>query len=247
MVDWGSGYFAGLKFGFILIVLGIEFYYLIFERIIEKEIEHDELIILGILFIISIIVAVLKNSLIAIFLPFSGFIILYFLKEKKEEKITKDMEIKRLKELGKIIKQQPNNFNAYVEIGDYYFKKEDYEEALKYYKKAYEIKELPWISQKIKISKKEDKIKKGIIWICRECGEENKREDEKCKNCGMEKNLVKSILTDLKANKKYIILLFVSPLIVTIFFLIYLHLPLYLSLFLTLFLIYLAIRIFYSF
>jgi tetratricopeptide (TPR) repeat protein len=247
MIDYGAGYFAGLKIGFILIVLGIEFYFFVFDRILEKDITPTEILIFSILFGLSIFLMVWKLTLISIFIPFLGFAIINFLNKKKEDLMTKEMEEKRLKELKEIIEQQPNNFKAYVELGDYYFKNENYSEAVKFYEIAYKIKDLPVIKNKLQIAKREQKIKEGIIWICKNCGETNLKEDEKCRNCGEEKEILKSIKKDLKETKKYFILLFISPVLVALIILIIIYLPLYLSIFLFLLLLYLVFRFFLTY
>ncbi|HOK56300.1 MAG TPA: hypothetical protein PKV21_02070 [bacterium] len=244
MIDWGSGYFAGLKLGFILIVLGIEFYFIIFEKWLEKDITHQEIVIFSILFAISIVLTILKMSLISIFIPLSGYVFIQVLHEIKEKTLTEKMESRRIDELKEIILQQPNNYKAYVELGDIYFKKEEYSKALELYKTGYKIKDLPSIKQKILISEKENKIKRGIIWICRNCGEENTEKEQKCKNCGEEKDVVKSIISDLKETKKYFFILIISPFIVLIILLVIRFLPLYLSIILFLFLLYLVFKFF---
>jgi len=247
MIDYGAGYFAGLKIGFILIVLGIEFYFFVFDRILEKDITPTEILIFSILFGLSIFLMVWKLTLISIFIPFLGFAIINFLNKKKEDLMTKEMEEKRLKELKEIIEQQPNNFKAYVELGDYHFKNENYSEAVKFYEIAYKLKDLPVIKNKLQIAKREQKIKEGIIWICKNCGETNLKEDEKCRNCGEEKEILKSIKKDLKETKKYFILLFISPVLVALIILIIIYLPLYLSIFLFLLLLYLVFRFFLTY
>ena len=247
MIDYGSGYFSGLKLAFILIVLGIEFYFFVFDRIIEKDITSTEILILSGLFGISIFLMVWRLTLISIFIPPFGFVLINLFHKKKEDLITKQMEEKRLKELEEIIQQQPNNFKAYLELGDYYFKRENYKEAIKFYEIAYKLKDLPWIKNKLQIAEREQKIKEGIIWICKNCGETNLKEDEKCRNCGEEKEILKSIKKDLKETKKYFILLFISPLIVALVILIIIYLPLYLSLILFLLLLYLVFRFFLTY
>lgn len=244
MIDYGSGYFTGLKIGFILIVLGIEFYFFVFDRLVEKDISPPEILIFSVLFIFSIILMIWKLSLISIFIPFFGFVLINLYQQKKEDLITKKLEEKKLDELNKIILQQPDNFNAYIELGDYYFKKENYSKALELYMKAYKIKDFPWIKKKIEITEREDKIKNGIIWICRNCGETNAERDEKCKNCGEEKEILKSVVSDLRKTKKYFILLLISPFIVLIVFLIIIYMPLYLSIFVFLLILYFVFKFF---
>jgi len=251
MIDYGAGYFVGLKLGFILIVLGIEFYFFVFDRILEKDITPTEILIFSILFGLSIFLMVWKLTLISIFIPFLGFAIINFLNKKKEDLMTKEMEEKRLKELKKIIEQQPNNFKAYVELGDYYFKNENYSEAVKFYKIAYKLKDFPMFKHKLEVAERELKIKEGIIWICRNCGETNSKENERCRNCGEEKKVLKSIIKDLKKEKKsllyYFMYLLALPIIVVITILVIFYLPLYLSVFLFLFILYLVFRFFLTF
>ncbi|MCM8784863.1 MAG: hypothetical protein NC827_00910 [Candidatus Omnitrophica bacterium] len=244
MINWGSGYFLGLKLGFILIILGIEFYFIVFEKWIEKDISYQEMTIFSLLFIISIMLTILKISLISIFIPLSGYIFIHFLQEKKEKKITEKSEIRRINELKDIISQQPNNYKAYIELGDIYFKKEEYSQALQFYKTAYRIKDLPLIRHKILVSEKENRRKEGVIWICRNCGEENAQEQQRCKNCGEEKDVIKSIAQDIKETKKYIIFLLILPIIVLLIFIIIKFLPLYFSLMLFLFILYLVFKFF---
>ncbi len=244
MIDYGAGYFAGIKLGFILIVLGIEFYFFVFDRIVEKDITPSETLIFSILFGISIFLMVWKLTLISIFIPFLGFVFINLINKKKEDLITKQMEEKRLKELKEIIEQQPDNFTAYVELGDYYFKKEKYSEAIKFYETANKLKDLPWIKNKLQIAEREQKIKEGIIWICKNCGETNLKEDEKCRNCGEEKEVLKSIKKDLKETKKYFILILISPIIGAFIILIIIYLPLYFSIFIFLLLLYFVFKFF---
>lgn len=244
MIDYGSGYFTGLKLGFILIVLSIEFYYLIFEKFIEKEIVFQEILIFSFLFFISIVIVVWKISLISILIPPAGFIIIHFLKKREEDVLTITEEEKRIEKLKKIVEQQPNNFKAYEELGDIYFKREDYENALNLYITSYKLKDFPYIKKKIEITKRLLEIKKGNIWICRNCGEDNLKENQKCKNCGEEKEVLKSIITDLKKLKKHFLIFFISPLIILLGFYIYYILPLYLSICLFLLLFYFLIKFF---
>ncbi len=244
MINWGSGYFLGLKLAFILIILGIEFYFIVFEKLMEKDISYQEITIFSFLFIASIVLTILKISLISIFIPFSGYIFIHFLQEKNEKYLSEKLEIKRINELKEIISQQPNNYKAYIELGDIYFKKEEYSQALQFYKTAYRIKDLPLIKHKISISEKEQKIKERELWICRNCGEENLGGQQKCKNCGERKDVIKSITADLKGVKKYIFFLLISPIIVLLIFIIIKFLPLYFSVILFLFMLYLAFRFF---
>ncbi|MCM8772125.1 MAG: hypothetical protein NC926_05030 [Candidatus Omnitrophica bacterium] len=247
MIDWGKGFYLGFKIAFLFIVLGIEFYFFVFEKMIEKEFSISETIIFSVLFLISILVVVLKMSIISIFIPPLGFVIIYFLQKQKENILTDLERERRIEELKKIIEQQPDNFTAYSELGDIYFKKEDYKKALDFYKIAYRIKNLPWIKHKIEVTDRLVKIEEGVIWVCRNCGSDNLREDEKCKSCGEEKEVLKSIKKDLKQTKKYFVFLIFIPFGVIIAYLILFFLPLYFSVFIFLLLLYFLVRYFFTY
>lgn len=249
LINWGGGFWAGLKLGFIFIALGMEFYFLIFDKWIEREINGIQLTVLSIFFLIGFFFGIRKNSLLSIFfLPFA-YLILYVSENigvSTEEFIEEKEKIRNLEES---IKKNPENWAGYFSLGNIYFNKEDYEKAIHYYRKAFALRDEPEIKHKLKVAEREDRIKKGIIWICPECGEENKGEEEKCWNCGYEKDVVKGIARDIKEKKeirKHALLLVVAPVAVLVIFLLIRFLPLYLSLVLTIGIIYGVIRLFFE-
>ena len=202
LIDWGSGYFSGLKLGLIFIILGIEFYFLLFEKWTEREINIIQLIILSFSCFLGFLVGVIKISILSIFfLPFAYIVILgienFYI--RKEENIQEKESIKRYE---KAIEKNPQNWAAYLSLGDIYFKKDDFEKASYYYQKAFLLRDEPVIKQKLKTAERENKIKMGEIWICPECGEENNGEENKCKNCGYEKDIIKSVKKDIRKRVK---------------------------------------------
>jgi tetratricopeptide (TPR) repeat protein len=248
----GQVFFSVIKLTFILIILGIEFYFFALQKIIEKEITIGEILSFLLLLNISILLIVKKGLLLVSLLVIpAGFGLIRCLEKIKENLTTKEIEEKRLKELEEIVQQQPNNYKAYEELGDYYFNKEVYSEAVKFYKIAYKLKDFPMFKHKLEVAERELKIKEGIIWICRNCGETNSKENERCRNCGEEKKVLKSIIKDLKKEKKsllyYFMYLLALPIIVVITILVIFYLPLYLSVFLFLFILYLVFRFFLTF
>ena len=249
LINWGSGYFSGLKLGFIFIILGIEFYFLLFEKWTEREINIIQLIILSFSCFLGFLVGVIKISILSIFfLPFAYIVILGIenFNIRKEENIQEKESIKRYE---KAIEKNPQNWAAYLSLGDIYFKKDDFEKASYYYQKAFLLRDEPVIKQKLKTAERENKIKMGEIWICPECGEENNGEENKCKNCGYEKDIIKSVKKDIKEKseiKKYLVLLIISPIAIGIILLLIKFLPLYFSIFLTIGIIYFLLKLFFS-
>ncbi len=154
------------------------------------------------------------------FFPAAVWGILKKLEKHREEKITRVEEEKELKNWFYTIEKHPEHVQAYVAIGDIYFKREDYKKALFYYRKAYEIEKYPWILQRIKITEKEDKIKRGEIWICSECSFENPGYLERCKNCGNMRKPVESLKEDFvkvkEDIKKGLLWIVIGPFVIII-------------------------------
>jgi len=254
MINWGAGYFLGLKLAFLLIIIGMETYFLVIDRYIEKDITISQFFILMGTLIFSLFLVVTRMTFFSIFLLPICYLIIQFYEKSYQEGIEKKYKREKLRKVMDMIEKNPDNYEAYVAAGDIYFEDRDYEKALQYYRKAEEINSAPWIKQKIKIAEKEDRIKKGQIWICPECSIENKGEDEKCKKCGYIREPIKSIKKDVLKHKEWIkkSLFFVIfiPFIITLilsliktasqtFFF-------YLSFFISIFVIYFLLRKFYS-
>jgi tetratricopeptide (TPR) repeat protein len=206
MIDWGGGFFLGLKLGFILIVLAIEFYFIALDKYTEGDISKTEFNVLsGITGLCIIISAVqLKKFSVGLWLiipvPLFYFIFSFFehsLEEKENERST----VKRVRILEDKIGRNSKSSNSYSMLGDIYFKKGDYGKALEYYRKAFSIRETSELGHKIKIAGKEDRIQRGEIWVCRECGADNPGKSEKCISCGSIKSPAASIKKDILASR----------------------------------------------
>lgn len=253
-----SAFFLGLWLVFGLVILGIQFYYFILARYLEKDLTLFETLIFLCCLVISISIFIKSFSssemvligLISLLpLPIAAGII-YIITSSKEKIQEKIREEKSLRDWLYTIEKQPDNVNAYVSAGDIYFNRKKYETALELYKKAYQIMEIPYVLQRIKTSEKEMKIQKGIIWVCPECSFDNFGEVNNCRNCGYSK-IDRNILKDIRHYKKEIIkaiaIITLGPIVLIFLVACYTILPVYIALIITLLVIYLIIRYFTSY
>mgnify|MGYP001015853812 CR=1 FL=1 len=253
-----EGFFLGLWLGGVLIILGIEFYYYVVARYIEKDLTTLEATIFIFFLLVSITILIFpfrynKNIFLGIFsivpLPLVDLIIrsVVNVKEKTQQRVD---EKKQLQNWLYTIEKQPENVNAYVAIGDIYFHRNEFEKALDFYQRAQKIMDMPYIMEKIKITEKELKIKNKIIWVCPECSFDNPGDIVKCNVCGYTK-IDKGLFRDIKYQKKDLIkgLLFIllAPLGVIFFIALYVVMPPYLALVITILIIYLTIRFFLTY
>ncbi len=253
-----AGYFLGLWLGLGLILLGIEFYFFILARYIEKDLTGIEAIIFILCLVLSIGMFVKSVGseemfILGLFsllpLPVAELTIksIRTTREKIQEKIEEETD---LKNWLYTIEKQPENVNAYVSVGDIYFKRKEYEKALEFYKKASSIIDMPYIHERIKITEKELLIQKGLVWVCPECSYDNKAEDLKCKVCGYSK-LDRDILSDIWKHRKDLLkgslVVIIGPLILIFLVALYIVLPTYLALIITLVAIYFTIKFFITY
>jgi tetratricopeptide (TPR) repeat protein len=163
------------------------------------------------------IVGVIKGIFFVGFLAIPIPMVLWFLMKQQEDKtdklnkaIQERAEIKRLLEVINRAEEPALLYKALVELGDLYFKKTEFDKAMGCYRQADEIsklnqtKGLVGLSFKIKVTEKENRIKKGEIWICSECGLENPGNISVCKKCGNTRDLEKSVKRDVILHKKEI-------------------------------------------
>ena len=202
-------FFLGLQFGLILIVLGIEFYFCIFNRYIEKEIENIELLILVLITLLCMIFsqpfARFNIGLWAIFpLPVAYFSF-RILEQRGINLEYKNRTERKLRKLQEKAKRNPNFSQIWVEIGDIYFTQMKYDVALSYYYKARSIQEDAEVIHKIKIAEREDRLQKRKMWICSKCGRSNIESAQECIECGNIDKPLQSIKQDLLTQKKEII------------------------------------------
>jgi len=132
---------------------------------------------------------------------------------KRDERIRIKQEEPDMQRLTEIIEKAVEPaliYKALVELGDLYVKRQEYEKAIGFYMHAEEICErnkfsgLLGLSFKIKRAEKENRVKKGEIWVCMECSFDNPSSITVCKNCGHAKVLRKSIKSDLLKQKQEI-------------------------------------------
>ncbi|MGC8805421.1 MAG: hypothetical protein ACP5QD_05770, partial [Candidatus Ratteibacteria bacterium] len=121
------------------------------------------------------------------------------LDHRYEEQKTK-VEIDRLLRSAGI----SGNVSVFERIGDIYFSKLDFENALTWYQKARFVKETPEISHKINMTKKEILLKKKKLWICPECSMTNSENVNHCKSCGTLKPSIKTLKHEIRRTTPYL-------------------------------------------
>ncbi|MCM8760333.1 MAG: hypothetical protein NC832_01255 [Candidatus Omnitrophica bacterium] len=205
MIDYGGGFFLGLHFGITLIVVAIEFYFCVFTRYIDKEIEGLEFLILSLITLLCILFSLplskFSIGLWGIFPLPIGYFTFRIMERCGIELEFRNRIERKLKTLKENARRNPHIPEIFTEIGDIYFNLKRYEEALPYYYRAYSLKESAEISHKIKIAERENKIQKGEIWICSECGTTNSGSSDKCIKCGNSNRAILSVKQDLIRNK----------------------------------------------
>ncbi|MCM8789378.1 MAG: hypothetical protein NC907_06285 [Candidatus Omnitrophica bacterium] len=102
----------------------------------------------------------------------------FFEKRYEQSRLKAEIE-KTLRSASKF-----SNGAGFEKVGDLYFSRSDFENALIWYQKAIGIKETPEILHKINSAKQEILLKKKKIWICSECSVTNTIDNKKCKSCG---------------------------------------------------------------
>jgi len=169
--------------------------------------------VIGTLILIHII-ATIKGHLFLGFLFIPIPLVVWFFMKKSEEKIDnlnamfqEKAEINRLLEIIDKATEPALLYKALVELGDLYVKKTEYEKAVGCYRQADEIvkinkgKGLLGLSFKIQQAEKENRVKKGEIWVCTECSYDNPRDTDTCTNCGHIPKLLKSARADIVRQK----------------------------------------------
>ncbi len=206
-INWGLGFFLGLEFGFILIILAVEFYFLVLDRYTENESSRIEFFILTFISFLCILIPVIQLKRFSLGLwpviPVPLFYAIFRIMENTQIKKQDEKLIgKDIRTLEKRILKNPEISETYLMLGDIYFKKNEYDKALRYYKKAFSLCETPELQQKIKITHKEYRIQRGEMWVCGECGADNPGNADRCRACGSSNRPVTSIKEDLIKNKE---------------------------------------------
>ncbi|HOK79778.1 MAG TPA: hypothetical protein PK303_03605 [bacterium] len=96
------------------------------------------------------------------------------------------------------------NGSSFERIGDIYFSKLDFENALTWYQKACSVQETPEISHKINITKKEILLKKKKLWICPACSMTNSTNSGNCKSCGALRPSIKTLKHEVQHTAPYL-------------------------------------------
>lgn len=256
MVDLGGGFFLGIKFCMVLVVVTIEAYFLVLGRRAEGDIEGIEFVFLSFISALCIIIPIIQLTRFSVglwlIIPVPAFYAIFrFLEGVQVERADKNLRNSEIRNLEKVIAEKPEIPETYVLLGDIFFKQSDYSRAIPYYKKAYGIKETAEVHQKIRIAEKERRIQKGEIWVCGQCGTDNSGEWDKCRNCGYSKRLVKSVGKDLAANrdeiKRWIFNgTFIAVLAVVLIKIFLAPIPFYIALLFFLMAIYVVLRKFFT-
>lgn len=218
-MDYAGGFAAGLLIMLALyiplVLLALEawwfWYWSSYGDITQEKLYMLELLI-GILILLTVITVrkgVLFLGLLSVPIP----LVVWFLMKETEKKtdnidaaLKEKAEIRRISAIIDNAKEPALLYKALVELGDLYAKKIEYEKAIEIYRRADEIVEtnkthgLPGLSFKIKRAEKENRIKKGEIWVCTECSYDNPDTIATCKNCGIVRDSDRKI--SLRKNRK---------------------------------------------
>ena len=134
-----GGYFLGLKIAFIGIFFGFQAC-LFFHLGMSGEIEKVRLGFLAFVLLASFVFVMghlnYSFSLLVAVLPMI-FLGIFYLKDKTVEKqIDTRMEEDRIKKWKETIEVDPKNVGAYIELGDIYRKRGEFDKAISYYRDA---------------------------------------------------------------------------------------------------------------
>ncbi len=246
MIDYGGGFMAGIKIGFIFVLLGIEAYFLILGKAMDRELSRPALAILATVFILSLIAGARWAALLSVLPVPAAYVILRLIEQKTDERLDRRHEDKEERNLRLTILRYPDNSKAHLALGDIYYRRDDFENAVDCYRKAYTLTEQPWIAQKIKVADRENRIKKGEIWLCPECGVENPGAATECARCGYILAVLDAIRADLKKQKKEIkrelVIFIAASLLIALLLLLIHQLALYFAIVIFLAVMYLILR-----
>ncbi|HOJ30853.1 MAG TPA: zinc finger Ran-binding domain-containing protein [bacterium] len=116
--------------------------------------------------------------------------------EGKKMKTEIDMLIRNAGKFG--------NGYTFEQIGDIYFSRRDFENALSWYLKASSAQESTEISHKINITRQEILLKKKKLWICPECSMTNSTNSGSCKSCGALRPSIKTLKHEVQRTTPYL-------------------------------------------
>ncbi len=214
MIDWGAGYFLGLKLGFVLLVIAFEFFFLAFSKFVEGEIGKGEFAlqvaaILFVLFAPHILTEGLRVPLWPVLVIPSIYAIFRFFQSRNEKELESSAYRKKIERLERLIRERPDLAEPLISMGDISAGNGDWGKALDFYNRAYGIKETPEIMHKIRSARREKQIQEDELWICTECGRDNGPDSSRCTECGTSRETIPSVRDDIVKNsieiKRYIL------------------------------------------
>lgn len=209
---------------FIITIIVVEGWWIWFSYPADERISFAEFLLLEFLvvsclvLVLFYIAAIIKSRFIPL-LPIVP-LLFYFIIVKLHVISEIRYEDRMMK--NEIIKaSRINSSQSFERIGDIYFSKSDFENAILWYRKAKSITENPEITEKIESAKKEILIKQKKLWICSECSMTNSNKYQKCKYCGTLKpslHTLKKEVFQTSKNLKKDLILFIIMLIAIPFF-----------------------------
>lgn len=217
-----DAYFWGLWITVIFLGIAVEYYFLALDKYTEDEIGKTQFILLSSAAAVSFLIHIrnIKISHVSVLplllLPaiYSIMRIIEALHEKQVENCRMEKDIASCLEA---IKKRPDISAPYIMLGDIYARQENYEKALQCYERGNTAESTPESLQKIKLASRGLRIKRGEIWVCKECRQDNPCSAEKCRECGASKNTVKYLKDDFRQNKadikRWVIMGFSIPIV----------------------------------
>jgi len=156
--------------------------------------------------VVALTLIVTRIAVFSIFLVPAGYLVL-MLWQTYQEKVQDAEEVSRqIQHLQTKIALNPEDATAYAELGNVYFRNADYEKALHFYQKAYQLDPVPWLAQKVKVARREHQIQTGNLWYCPECGSKNSGQTQYCCTCHHPKTAIMSVKNDLLQQKRQLII-----------------------------------------
>ncbi len=202
-----KGFFLGLFLVFVYMAIAMEYYFLVFDKYTEEEMNRIQFFILSAVTVAAFILHSLnmrhmRTSFLPILLIPAAYAIVSMVSRFTEKGIESAQTRKDIRHYLDAIKRRPDIPVSYIMLGDIYFKNDENEKALYYYRKAYDIEATPESLQKIKLASKQVRIEKGEVWICRECRKDNPAGSDRCKECGTSRKVVLALKEDVGKNRE---------------------------------------------